>query len=60
MNPDLVRALEEECETAIAEVLQRYQIAGVTDQVLHLMSKAAVAVLEAAECTASQSAGRRR
>ncbi|WP_437184970.1 hypothetical protein SH668x_002060 [Planctomicrobium sp. SH668] len=55
MNPDLVLALEEECEAALKSVIEQYQLAGVTPQVLHLMAKAAVTVLEAAEATSSQS-----
>lgn len=60
MNPDLVHALEEECSAAIGRIMEHYQVAGVTPQVLHLMSKAAVTVLEAVEATVSQNPGRPR
>lgn len=60
MNPELILALEEECAAAIEGILERYQLAGVTPQVLHLMSKAAVTVLEAVEATASQNRSRHR
>jgi len=60
MNPELIEALEEECAAALAGVIDRYQLVGVNPQVLHLMAKAAVTVLEAVEATASQRPGRRQ
>jgi len=59
MNPELIQALEEDCAEALAKVMDHYQVIGVTPQVLHLMSKAAVTVLEAVEATVSQNPSRR-
>jgi hypothetical protein len=47
MNHDAVRELEDACERALAEVLQRHAVEPWSPRLSHLMAKAAVAVLEA-------------
>lgn len=59
MNPELVQQLEEDCESALATAIEHYGMAGVTPRVLHLMAKAAVAVLEAVKETEQRVSGHR-
>jgi hypothetical protein len=47
MNHDEVRELEDACERALSEVLQRRLPPPWSPRLSHLMAKAAVAVLEA-------------
>ena len=49
MDHNEVLELEEACERAIADVLRRHYRHEVLHRVRHLMSKAAVAVLEAVD-----------
>jgi hypothetical protein len=49
MKHDEIRALEEACETALAEALRKAGRVQESPRTCHLMAKAAVAVLEAVE-----------